>query len=406
MLGLAVVVAVGAAIVMAFLPKPIPVEVEVVSQGRMEVAVRDDGRTRIRDRYVVSTPITGRLRRIDLEVGDRVVAGETVVARMEPSSPTLLDPRALAQAEARVKSASGRLKKAQTEYDRATVELEQATVEFERQKELDQRGATSASEFDLARLNMRTRSEDVKAAEFAKEIAEYELELEQAGLLHVTQEQKGDAASPEANANQEFEIYSPITGRVLRVMQESSSVVSPGAPLLEIGDPYDLEVVVDILSSDAIRVKPDQPARFEQWGGNEPLLGVVRLVEPSGFTKISALGVEEQRVNVVLDFISSLGDRMALGDGYRVEAEIIVWENDETITVPTGALFRDGEHWSVFVVKNQKAMLQHVTVGENNGIRVQILSGLSPGELIVLHPDDQLTNDMEVLYSNPIKQSE
>ncbi|MCA8996452.1 MAG: HlyD family efflux transporter periplasmic adaptor subunit, partial [Planctomycetaceae bacterium] len=195
---------------------------------------------------------------------------------------------------------------------------------------------------------------------------------------------------------EEFQITSPITGRVLRVMQESSSVVSPGAALLELGDPLDLEVVVDVLSSDAVRIRPGQQARFEQWGGSDPLLGVVRLVEPSGFTKVSALGVEEQRVNVVLDFIGSLSDREELGDGYRVEAQIIVWDGDETISVPTGALFRDGDDWAVFVVQKEAARLRKVEVGENNGLRAQILNGLKNGEQVILHPSDQIADGAAV----------
>ncbi len=391
----AVVIAVGAGILSAFMPKPVRVDAETVESGPMEVAIRDDGRTRIRERYVVSTPISGRLRRIDLDVGDLVKTGETPVARMEPTSPTLLDPRALAQAKARVKAAQGRLSRSDIELERAKVELEQAQIDVNRQEDLRKKNATTESAVEQAQLTLRTKKEDVNAAEFSKEIAQYELELEEAGLLHVSREQASEDEAEKKQTN-EFEIHSPITGRVLRVMKESSAVVAPGESLLEIGDPQDLEIVVDVLSSDAIRIKPGQLARLEQWGGEEPLIGVVRLVEPSGFTKISALGVEEQRVNVVLDFVGSIGERESLGDGYRVEASIIVWESPETISIPTGALFRDGENWAVFVIEEKLARLKHVEVGENNGLQVQIISGLKAGDQIVQHPSDQLADGVEV----------
>ncbi len=392
---LVLVVCIGAAIVIAFLPKPIKVDVEVVQSGAMEVSVRDDGRTRIQERYVVSTPIAGRLRRINLNVGDSVVASETVVASMEPTSPTLLDPRAQAQAKARVKAADGRLARAKSDLTRSRIELKQALADLERQKDLNERGAATSSKLDDAQLNFDTKSEDVKASELMEDIAKYELELEEAGLLHVSREQRFDVESA-GNTTPAFEITSPITGRVLGVMQESSAVVSSGSSLLEIGDPFDLEVVVDVLSSDAVRILPGQVAWFEQWGGAAPLRGVVRIVEPSGFTKTSALGVEEQRVNVVLDFIGSLSERLSLGDGYRVEARVVVWENEETLTVPTGALFRSGESWAVYLAKNGVAQLQLVEVGENNDLRVEILNGLNIGDQVVLYPGDQLADGTQI----------
>lgn len=385
----------GLAVLVAFLPRPVNVDVEIVQAGPLEVAVRDDGRTRLRERYVVSTPISGRLRRITLEVGDRVQAGETVVAQLEPTSPTLLDPRELAQAEARVKAAEGRHRRSQTELEKARADLEQAQNDLVRLKELERRNATTATELEQGHLNVRIKTEEVKSAEFMTEITQYELEQMQAALLHVTR-QTDDPLSSNGRHALEFNITSPITGRVLRVMQESAAVLTAGSALLELGDPNDLEVVVDILSTDAVRVQPGQKVVLEHWGGPEPLLGMVRLVEPSGFTKISALGVEEQRVNVVIDFTESLGKRMTLGDGYRVEARIIVWENDRTISVPTGALFRAGEDWAVFVVEHGRAVLRRVDVGENNGLRAQVLTGLAEGEEVILHPSDQISDGVPV----------
>jgi HlyD family secretion protein len=367
-----------AAVAAAFRPQPVRVDVGTVEEGPMEVTVRDDGRTRIKDRYVVSTPIAGRLRRIDFKAGDQVIAGETVLARMEPTAPELLDPRHLAQAQARVRAAEGRVSRARTELDRAQASLDQAQVELERQRQLEAQGATTASRLEEAQLKVRTLTEEVRAAEYQKEITQYELELERAALLHVTREKPIDNDENDL----EFDIHSPISGRVLRVMQESSGVLTAGAPLLELGDPTDLEVVVDVLSSDAVRVRPGQRVLLEHWGGEEPLHAVVRLVEPSGFTKVSALGVEEQRVNVVIDFVGSLSERMTLGDGFRVEARIVVWEEDETLKVPSGALFRSDGQWAVFVVAEGRAALRPVTIGMNNGLEAQVLDGLlTAGEI-------------------------
>lgn len=397
---LAILASVGLAIFFAFQPTRAQVDVETLKPGPMQVDVRDEGRTRIRERYVVSTPINGRLRRIDLEVGDSVEAGKTIIARLEPTSPTPLDPRERAQAEARVKAAEGRLQRSIVEQARATAELRQAKSELARQQALHEKGAGTADGLERAQLRVQLGEEDLKAAGFAQEIAQYELELEQAAFLHATEinePAEGDAD----NGLPEFQITSPISGRVLQVMEESAAVVMPGTALLELGDPTDLEVVVDVLSSDAVRIMPGQQALFEQWGGTSPLEGIVRLVEPAGFTKISALGVEEQRVNVVLDFTGSHSDRRELGDGYRVEARVIVWRGENVLSVPTGALFRDGESWAVYLVKNGKAELRRIMVGENNGFRTQVLEGLEPGDLIVEHPGDEIADGTPLTIRTP-----
>lgn len=380
-----------AMIVMAFMPQPVRVDIEEAARGQLEVAVRDDGMTRLRERYVVSTPIAGRLQRIEFDVGDAVIGGETVLARMEPTSPDLLDPREVALTRARVKAAEGRLRRAETDVSRARAALDQAEVELERQKSLTRQGATTDAQLEEAQLMFRTRSEELKASQFAEEIAEYELEQEKAALLHVSRE------NPSELGSFEFELTSPITGRVLRVVQESSAVLQPGAPLLELGDPNDLEIVVDVLSADAVRIQPGQRVELVHWGGDTSLPGVVRLVEPSGFTKISPLGVEEQRVNVIIDFAEKPSTAAMLGDGYRVEARIIVWSGDDVLSVPTGALFRQGTDWAVFIVDEGVAKVRTVKVGQNNGLRAQILSGIEPGEKVILHPSDQITEGVQVV---------
>lgn len=390
-----IVVLIGAAVYSAFQPQPVRVDVGTVDEGPLHVAVRDDGMTRLRDRYIVSTPIAGRLRRIEFKVGDPIVAGVTVLARMEPTAPELLDPRHLAQTQARVRAAEGRLRRADVELARNRATLEQAHIELHRQTKLYAEGAGTASRLEEAQLQVRTVTEEVRAAEYQTEIAQYELELEKAALLHFTKDENGGETE-----EIEFEIHSPISGRVLRVMQESSAVLSTGAQLLELGDPSDLEVVVDVLSSDAVRIRPGQRVLLEHWGGEAPLEATVRLVEPSGFTKISALGVEEQRVNVVIDFVGSVSDRPTLGDGYRVEARIIVWEIERTLKVPSGALFRTGGEWSVFVLEDGKATLRLIQIGRDNGLEAQVLEGLSAGEQVVLYPSDQVSDGALIVPRN------
>jgi HlyD family secretion protein len=385
------------ALVLAFRPQPVRVDVESVELGRLEVAIRDDGMTRLRERYIVSTPLAGRLQRVTLEAGDPVTAGETVVARLTPAAPKFLDPRELAQAQAKVKAAEGRLHRAEADLRRTKDDLQQAKNDVERSRLLFKSGATTDAQLEQMELAYRSKSEGLKSAEFNTEIAQFELEQEQTALLHVSAEAEGKTDAGD------YAILSPISGKVLRVLQESAAVLAVGAPLMELGDPSDLEAVVDVLSSDAVRIRSGQRVVFEHWGGREPLAGAVRLVEPSGFTKISALGVEEQRVNVVIDFTESLGKRAALGDNYRVEANIIVWEDDQTVSVPTGALFRQGSDWAVFTVADQKARRKVVQIGENNGLRAQVLSGLAAGERVVVHPSDDVDDGVRLEIRSEIK---
>lgn len=379
-----------AAMVAAFQPQPVRVDVQTIQRGPLTVTVRDDGVTRLRERYVVSTPIAGRLRRIALDVGDSVTVDETILARLDANDPTLLDPRAAAQARARVQAAEGRLRQTEVTLNSAQAELDHAEKEFVRIQQLVKNKAGNQQELDGAQLLLRLKTEELRSVEFQKEILEYELKQEQAALLHFSDD-------ADSGSEYEFVIKSPITGRVLKLFQESTAVVTPGAPLLELGDPSDLEVIVDVLSSDAVRILPGQRVSFEHWGGDHPLSGVVRLVEPSGFTKLSALGVEEQRVNVVIDFAGSHSARLSLGDGYRVEANIIVWEAENVIQVSTGALFRDGDDWAVFVVEDERAVIRHIQVGENNGLFAEVKEGLSVGELVILHPSDQVKADVQVV---------
>jgi HlyD family secretion protein len=374
--------AVAAAITWAFWPAPVRAEMARVARGPMRVTVDEDGQTRIKERYIVSAPLAGRLARVALREGDAVVAGETVLASIDPLDPTLLDPRARAEAEARVRAAQAALDQAGAAILSANAAMELTQTELERLREAAARSATSAQEMIRAEVLARIRAEEARAAGFARDIAQFELELAHAALLRTT---------PGFDETEwRFRMTAPVSGRVLRVIQESAAVVQAGTPLIELGDPEDLELVVDILSSDAVAVRPGAEAILERWGGEAPLNGRVRLVEPAAFTKISALGVEEQRVNVIIDFADPPAARAGLGDAYRVEARVVVWESPDVLKVPTGALFRHADSWAVFVVADGRAAARDVAIGRRNGQEAQVVSGLAEGETIVVYPSDQV----------------
>lgn len=373
----------------ALWPAAVPVETGAVVRGPLRVTVDEDGKTYIRERYTVSAPLAGRLGRIVLKAGDVVRAGETVVATIDPGDPALLDPRARAQAEARVKAAEAALQQAEATRSRAGAALEQAQSDLSRLRQLQERGSGRLAEIENAVTAEAMRSAEHKAAGFAAEIARFELEQARAALLHST--------PTEGAADWRFTIRAPVSGRVLRVVQESEAVVAPGSPILELGDPSDLEVRVDVLSTEAVVVRPGNPVTFERWGGDRPLGGVVRLVEPSAFTKISALGVEEQRVYIVADLSDPPESRETLGDGFRVEARIVVWEEQDVLKVPASSLFRSAEAWTVFAVRDGRARATPVQVGRRNADSAQVLSGLAEGDIVVVYPGDKVFDGVRVV---------
>ena len=368
-----------ALLAVALWPEAVPVDVAPVETGVLQVTVEDEGETRVRDRFVISAPVAGRLRRIELEPADAVRRGQ-VVATLLPAPPALLDARTRAEAAATVEAARAAQGRARAERARAQAAQELARSELERQRELARSGIVSAESLERAQAEARTAQEALRAAQFAVAGAEHELERAQAVLLQATGGGGGRA----------LELRSPVDGVVLRRLRESEAVVPPGEPLLEVGDPRDLEIVSDLLSADAVKVRARQPVLVEQWGGENPLRGHVRLVEPSGFMKISALGVEEQRVNVIVDFEDPAAASRDLGDGYRVEVRIVVWEAKDVVTAPTSSLFRRGEGWAVFVVEGGRARLRPITVGERNGLQAQVRAGLRPGEQVIVHPADAI----------------
>ena len=398
LLGTALIAAIG----YSFVPKPHEVDLVTVTRGDIRVTVDEDGKTRIREKYVVSAPLSGRLLRIDLDAGDPVVAGETLIANIEPRDPELLDARAIAQAEARVSAAESALARTDPELEQARIE--QANAEKFLVRIRNAPDAFTESELDDAEAAYRSASERLRAAKYAGEIAQFELEQAEAALLRSRPYVEGEHSNPASLSDLPvgegngwtFPIRSPITGRVLRVMQESSAVVTPGTPLVELGDPDDLEVEIDVLSSDAVKIQPGAAVRFEHWGGPEPLNGQVRLVEPSGFTKFSTLGVEEQRVYVIADLTDPLEVRQALGDGFRVEARIVVDQAEDVLTVPASSLFRIGDDWALFVVDQGRAVETKVKVGRQNGLAAEIQSGVEEGDQVILHPSDQITDGVKV----------
>ena len=377
------VVIILAIVAMAMWPESIDVSVATVERGPMQVTLDEDGETRIRDKFVVSAPVAGRLQRIELEVGDSVVRGKTIVARLTTADAPLLDPRTRGELEAGAEAARASLGQTRAEMERATAELMRARTTLQRQQELMKAGAIAADNLDAAETAVTTAEEARKAAQFAVARAEYELQLARARL---------QAPAPAGRA---VEVVAPVSGLVLKRFRESESVVPVGEPLLEIGERSRTEIVADFLSTDAVRIQPGAEVLIEGWGGNDPLKGRVRRVDPAGFMKVSALGVEEQRVNVVIDFADpSAATR--LGDGYRVEVRAIVWREDNVVKVPVGGLFRRGNDWAAFLVDGEQVHLQAVGLGQRNDEEAQVITGLSPGQTVVLHPPDTLMDGARI----------
>jgi HlyD family secretion protein len=371
-------------LVYSFLPRPIPVDVTTVRRGELRVTVDEDGKTRVKDRYVVSSPLNAQLERIRLRAGDPVEAGRTVLAVLVPADPALLDARARTEAEARVDSALSSRERAKAQVERAQTLLDQVKNELMRSRRIPVGKGVTQQELDDLMFKEKSCRKDLRSADLSLQVAEFELKLAKAALVRTRPVSPGDP-NPER-----LDVRAPITGRVLKVIQESSANVTPGQQLLELGDPVDLEMAIDVLSSDAVKIKPGAKVLVEHWGGDHPLTGKVRLVEPSGFTKVSALGVEEQRVWVIVDFDDPPEKRETLGDGYRVEVRIVIWEGKDVLKVPSGALFRHENGWSVYVVEDGQAVLRPVQVGRGNGIETQIVSGLREGEQVILHPSDKI----------------
>ncbi len=372
------------ALVYGFRPAPVPVDLAAVTRGPLQVSVEEDGKTRIRQRYIVAAPIAGRMQRVDLKPGDQVPSS-SLLAKIEPPHALLLDPRAREESQARVDAAKARLKQANAQLDEAKASDNFARAEYGRLRSLSYGGA-AAQELESAAMRERTAAAKVRANEFAVSVAEYELRQAKAALRFT------QYGSPGETSTGSFPVVSPISkGRVLRVMKESATVVTAGTEIMEVGDVKDLEAEIDVLTTEAVKVRKGAKVFLEHWGGDRPLEGEVWRIEPSGFTKISALGVEEQRVNVIVKFDVPEKYQGAIGDAYRVDARIIIWQDKDVVKVPAGALFRNGGgKWAVFILEEGRAVRRLIKIGHNNGLEAEVLSGLSAGDQVILHPSDKI----------------
>lgn len=391
LLAFVLIVALGIIGFFAMNPKPIDVECAVATIGPLRETVQEDGKTRIREKYTVSTPVAGRVSRIELNAGDPCNE-KTLLAVVLPSDPAILDARARAEAGARVQAAESAVERAKSNSEQTRINFDLSEAKFERAKQLQASKAISQNEYDVSKAELLVSEQAIHTARFDQEIASYELQMAKAAVKQF---------SGEADKLVEpFEIYAPITGRVLRVIQESSAVVGVGTPLLELGDPGNLEIEIDVLSTDAVRIQPGSELTIEHWGGGSPLTGYVRIVEPAAFTKISSLGVEEQRVNVIADFDEPIERIQSLGDGYRVEAKITVNELAKALLIPNSALFRHDRQWHVLAVVAGEAVLKKVTIGLQNDQQSQILNGLADGDQVIEYPSDELKPGTRVRVSN------
>ncbi|MBI4774730.1 MAG: HlyD family efflux transporter periplasmic adaptor subunit [Deltaproteobacteria bacterium] len=372
------------AVVAGLWPKPIQVETASVTRGPLTVSVLEEGKTRIRHRYVISPPVGGYLHRVELRAGAPIRAGQTVLATIQAEASGFLDPRTRAEAEARVQSTEATGMQRRSEVGRAKAALELSKKDFARLDALFHQGAIARQEWDAADNKVAILTRDLNSAEFALRAAEFEVVQARARLQQAT--------SSEADGSGSIRIIAPIDGYVLNVYEENARVIAAGAPIMEIGDPRDLETEIELLSSDAVAVEPGAEVSIEQWGDETPLRGRVSLVERGGFTKVSALGVEEQRVKVRVDILDSPPPGRELGDRFRVEGRIVIWRGDDVLQVPTGALFRRGNDWMTFVVEDNRARLRKVGIDRNNGIAAEVLSGLSQGEAVIVYPPDKLTD--------------
>lgn len=379
------VAALAALALWALKPQPVAVETAEVKRGAFEQTVSDDGKTRVRDRFIVSAPLAGRTERMRLKAGDAVTAGQ-VIAVLTPTAPALLDARAERELSERGGTTAAQHLRARAEVQKAEAQAAQARADRDRAAKLAGEGFVAPAARELSELALRTAERSFEAAKFAEHAAEHEAAQARAALSRY---RAGDTGT-------RWEVKSPIAGRVLRVAQESEAEVALGAPLAEIADARRLEAVVEVLSQEAVSIQPGMAARIELGGGVAPLAARVQRIEPAAFTKVSALGVEEQRVNVVLDIVDNLERVQTIGDGFRIEAHIAVFRAEDAVTVPVGALFREGTGWAVFVADNERAVKRAVRTTRRNGVDAMVDEGLKPGERVVMYPSDALKDGARI----------
>lgn len=368
-----------------FRPQPVEVDLGVASRAPLRVTIEQEGRTRVVDRYVVTAPVNGYARRIRLDVGDAVERGATL-AELEPLRAEVLDVRRRAEAEAHIAAAESGVSTIEQRANAAASNASLAQKELERVRALRLAGHVSVAAEDRAASEAERSAAELRSAQFAVATARHELAAARTALKYAA---SGGSDKPIA-------VRAPVAGRVLKIPHKSEGTVIAGQPLIEIGDPSALEVEVDVLSADAVRIHPGTRVVFERWGGEGALEGAVRVIEPAGFTKVSALGVEEQRVWAIVAFTSPPTLWQRLGDGYRVEANFILWEANDVLQIPASALFRDGDGWAAFVVERGEAVKRRVEIGQRNGLSAQVVSGIEAGARVIVHPDDRVRDGVSV----------
>lgn len=380
----AAVLAAAVGVVLALRPRPVPVDAARTRRGLLQVIVQESGKTRVKDRYVVSTSVAGSLSRLALEPGDVIKEGD-VLGEVAPALSPLLDQRSRAEAQARLGAALSALGQARAQVARAAAARELADQELARVARLVGTGSMARQPFEQAEFEARMRVEEHASAVFGGKVAAEEVRLARVALG------EGGAAR-----DRHVDILAPTSGRVLRVFQKNAGVVPAGTPLVEVGDPAALEVVVDLLTTVAVQVRPGTPVTIQDWGGEGALEGRVRLIEPSGFTRPSALGVDEQRVNAVIAITAPRASWTTLGDGYRVEARLVLWRAEDVVRAPQGAVFRHGDGWAVFRIDEGKAVLASVQIGHRGETEVEILSGLPADAMVAVHPGDRVKPGVRV----------
>ena len=386
------VIAITAVIIIATLiwgywPQAVPVEDFIVKRAPLTVTIEEEGRTRVIDRYIISAPVDGVACRVQLKVGDDIEQGQTLLG-ITPLESQVLDPRSRAQAKAQVAVAESALHAAEEQAKAATAAANQAVSELKRLQPLVKKGVISHDAYDKATTEVQTSAAAKRSADFKIDVTRHELESARTVFEYT--------AGTGSETIERVPVRSPITGKILKVIRECEGPVRTGEALLEVGDPSVLEVEVDVLSADAVKIKPGMKVLFDRWGGEQTLQGIVRIIEPAGFTKVSALGVEEQRVLVISDFTSPIEQWNRLGDGYRVEAKFILWDKDDVLQVPTSSLFRYQNGWAVFVIEKKYAKRRVVNIGRRNGLTAQILDGIKEGEAVINHPSDEVEDDTRV----------
>lgn len=384
------VAAVVAGLSYAFWPKPVAVDTAKVSRGPMTIAIMDDGITRVREVYVLSAPIAGKLLRVETHAGDYIAARKTVIATIEPADPAFLDLRAQRQLGFTISAAKAAGELAAANVRGREAEQRLAMRELERARTLFAKGVVSKARVDTAEAALAALDAALETAKAAQRQRDFELKTAQAALISPSDEAKGGRKSCC------YQLRAPVDGQILRVMQENESIVQSGQPIAEVGDPANLEIVVDLVSSEAVKVAPGDAVLISHWGGDQPLQGLVKRVEPFGQQKVSALGIEERRVNVIIDIVSTREKWERLGHGYQVEASIIRWQGQKVLQVPVGAMFRKNERWAAYKVSDGRAKLVDLTVGHINDTSAEIEGGLSEGDTVIVHPGELVVDGVKV----------